>query len=345
MLHLPAQDGPAAGEDPVRPLAEEGDAVVGIHEGDVHGEAGEDADELLDAEGPAGEGHRRGVGQADGILRQGGHGRRVARGGFHQAPAVARGVAPDLAPLLFREEAQAHGQEDGLLLVDHGLQRGQGRAQHRGHEELQLGAAEALLAQHLDGPLEQLAHLVVFGPHDLGGPGVAVTLQDREHQVLLALVVLVHIHEGVEGAQHGQALVGRVGLVRHGFQDGHGLPGGGDGRLQCPVLPTEGVHGMPCGQLPRFGLGHGVLEHLRVEVAHGLHLLGAHAVGHERLLHGGDLAGVHLAHQLGQAPLHLLGGLAPVQVQDDLLEGGDPVLTVVEEFAHGVFRGVPSPGT
>ena len=62
-------------------------------------------------------------------------------------------------------------------------------------------------------------------------------------------------------------------------------------------------------------------------------------VGHELLLHGRDLAGVHLGDQ-GLQPLpHVRRRLAVVQVQDHLLEGLDAHGLVVDQLAHGRLLG------
>ena len=52
VLHLPADDGPAAREDAVRAFREEGHAVVRIHESEIHREGGEDGGELFERQIP-----------------------------------------------------------------------------------------------------------------------------------------------------------------------------------------------------------------------------------------------------------------------------------------------------
>ncbi len=68
VLHLPSDDPRTAGEDPLRLGRVVLDLVLGVHEGDVHGEAGEDEVQLFRIEATGG--------QPQGGLAPAGTGRR-----------------------------------------------------------------------------------------------------------------------------------------------------------------------------------------------------------------------------------------------------------------------------
>ena len=271
-------DGPGALEDSVRTFAEEGHPVLGIHEGEVHRQIVEEAQELLEGEGAAGKLHRLGRGELEGVLDQLRRRGLVVRAGHRQAPAVVGALVEDLAPLLVGEEAQGHGEEDVLLFVDHALQGRQGGFEHGLLEDLQLGAREGLLPQGLGRGLQELAHLVVLAPHDLAGATGAVPFQDAEDQLLLAAVVLLDVHDRLEGGQGIQALGPGRHLVRQGGEAGDPQPGGLEGGGQGLVLALELLDGVPRGQgLGGPGLREHVLQDIRVKVAHGAHFFVGHA--------------------------------------------------------------------
>jgi len=71
-----------------------------------------------------------------------------------------------------------------------------------------------------------------------------------------------------------------------------------------------------------------------MQVAHVHDLRDRNALGHQLLLHRGNLARVALANECRQPPLDLGRRLALVKVPDDFLQRTDAVRPVVDEFAH-----------
>ena len=385
VLDEPAEDRLGPLEDAVLALAEEADAVVRVHEGDVHRQRGEDGLELLEAQDAGGEddapladrlrhalasrrARRPRDGERDGA-RAGGEGREgdagpgslgargfghVARGGrrrvalarVDEAVAEPGGLGEDLAPLGRGEGLERHGEEDALLLEDHLLDRGErGNGDGPGHELPLPGRASRLREGVPELPQER-PRLVVLAPHDGRGPGDPVPLQEREEEILLPLVVLLDVHEaGEEAAAHEVVRGVDRGVLADTPRRERGERGaqGRDLGAQRLVLPAKGVDGVAGGRGSARLLDQDVAHDLRVQVAHPHDLLHGHALGHELLLHGRDLARVALAHEGAEARLHFVRGLSLVKVADHLLEGADAVRAVVDELAHARPRAPRDP--
>jgi len=162
-----------------------------------------------------------------------------------------------------------------------------------------------------------------------------VALEAREQQVLLPPVVLLHVHEVVVALPAGSQLRGRLSGVRQRLDLLDRAAHAGDRLAQCLVLSPEGVERMARRDAWRLGRDQELPQHLGVQVAHGLHFGHGHAVCDEGLLHRRDLGGVGLPHERPQPIPHLVGGPAAMEVADHVLHRLDPVLAVVDQFAHG----------
>ncbi len=333
MLHLASEDGAAAGEDAVRAFGEETDAVLGVHEGQIHGERGKDGGQLLEGEVAGGKLDGIGAGEPEGFA-QDGLGRAVALLRLEEAPAVAGRGGPDFGPVLLGEGLLAHRQQDVLLLVDHLFEGGEGGLGDGGGDQLPFACRHVFLFQGLAEILEQGADLVVLGPHDLGGAGDAVALEVREKDVLFALVMLFDVHEFVEGLAPAQERLAGVGLIGQAPDVGDGEAHAEDGGAQGFVFAAQGVGGVA----RRDGSGRRRDQHfpgqLGVQVAHALDLLDGHAFGHELLFHGHDLGVVGPAHEFPELVADLIRRRAGVEFPDDFLQRAHPVGAVVYEFAH-----------
>jgi len=163
----------------------------------------------------------------------------------------------------------------------------------------------------------------MHGPHDLGGSGDVVALQEREQLVFLAQVVHVDPGRVVEGGPER-----RPGRVAVGQRLGRGVEPA-RGVDEPAVLRLEGMDGMARRHLGEFGLVEAFLHDLHVRVAQVGDLAHRHSFLDEQLLHRRDLRRVHLLDQFGEAALGGGQVLAGVKFADDLLESRQPCLPVL----------------
>ena len=329
VLDFASEDGAGAGEDALGAFGEEGDAVVGIDEGEVEGEGIEQGCELIDGDVAGGQLDAAGGGGGGGGVRG-----RVAGLGLDEAPAVAgRGVEDD-GPILFGEGAEGHGQQDVFLFVDHLFDRVFGDGAGGGAEEFPGAGAGFGLFEGEAEVLEEGAGVVVLGPHDLGGAGDAVGFEGGKEAVFLALIVLFDVHQLVVGLTPFEKLAGAVGGFGHGFDvfsgDSHAKKDAAEGF----VFTAEGIDGMAGRDGARRGGDKEVAGDLGVEVAHGAKLFDGHSFGEEFLFHGDDFGVVGGADDLFELGFDLAGGFAGVEVFDDFLELADALGAIVDEFAH-----------
>ena len=170
-----------------------------------------------------------------------------------------------------------------------------------------------------------------------------MAFEEGEEQFLLATVVLLDVEQRIELGARAIARLGECigpGGVREPVDRRAQLA---DGLAQGLVLALERVDRMPGHDArPNLHRRHRVAHHLGVQVAHRADLVDAHPVCHQLLFHGRDFGRVHLVHERRQALTHLVGRASLVQVQDDVLQGGNALGAVVDQFAH---RGCLGPVT
>ena len=122
-------------------------------------------------------------------------------------------LASDLPPLELVQRVERHRQEDLLLAADHVPHRLRRRADREGHGGARLSRGGRRRGERVVRGAQQRAGLVVLRPHHLGRSGDPVLLQEREEEVLLAQVVLVHVRERVHpGAEREERVAGRLAV-------------------------------------------------------------------------------------------------------------------------------------
>ena len=212
------------------------------------------------------------------------------------------------------QRVDGHGVEHLLLLGDHVVD-------HLGQREAGAhGQGGVVLGDGLPRLLDEVADVVVDGPHDLARTLHAVVLEEGEELVLLAEVVLVDLGEPLHGVGQ-RALEARPGgAVRRLADRLRHLAEGGGHLQQRLVLALERVQRVAGRHADRLVAGQRVGEHLHVHVAEPLDLGVGHAALDELLLHGGDLGGLHVLDEFLEPRLDLFHRLAGVQVLDDRVQ-------------------------
>ena len=66
-----------------------------------------------------------------------------------------------------------------------------------------------------------------------------------------------------------------------------------------------------------------------------------HSLRHQLLFHGGDFSGVTLLYELLQSVLDLLRVHSAMQLSNDLLQGANPLSSVINQLAHDSISSDP----
>src|SRR5581483_1468033 len=260
--------------------------------------------------------------------------RRIALPRLNQAPAIFWRGRPNLGPFVFGQGLQRHRKKDVLFFEDHLFDCAERRQDSGGGEMLAVGNGGRAFVGRSVHAFQGRTDVVVFCPHHLRWTGDAMLFEEREKGVLLALIVLVYIHQFVCVLLDLQKLRSAFLVVwtRREFAKNHASLG--NDRLDGSILAAKRIDRVAGSNRGGGKLYQNFAGDLRMKVTHRVYFLDWHASGNQLLFHRHDLGGIGLSHYLTQLGLYRFWSLPLVKMLNDFFEGGDFAGAIVNKFAH-----------